>query len=218
MSGQIKIPMVSKAFYKDEELKLVQKKVDKILENYGALITAAAKLTNLPKELIIAFIFIESAGNPTIKSSAGAIGLMQLIPASASDMIYLENSKGRLSDAEKIVLRKTLGNRLDCILKMKYMGHKQSCNNNTGFSVTEKDLQNPEFNILVGSIFLGILIDQHTEGGVIRLDKVVYRYNKGYFAKPKDDTVSSIIATANEETKSYILKLVGKNGLLDLLT
>lgn len=218
MTGQIKIPMIGQAFYKTTELPLVQKKVDKILSDYGGIITAMANLTNLPKELIVAFIFIESAGNPNAKSHAGAIGLMQLKPESANDMIYLEHSKGRLSGGEKNILKKTLGNRLDCILKMKYLGHKLSCNNNKGVVVTEKDLLIPEFNILTGSIYLGILIDQHTEKGFIRLDKVVYRYNKGYFAKLKDEPVEKIIATANEETKGYILKLAGKNGLLDLIT
>ncbi|MCR6637464.1 MAG: transglycosylase SLT domain-containing protein [Sporocytophaga sp.] len=217
MAGQIKVPMIAQSFYKTTELPLVQKKVDKILSDYGGIISATASLTNLPKELIVSFIFIESAGNPNAKSHAGAIGLMQLKPESANDMIYLENSKGRLSAGEKNLLRKTLGTRLDCILKMKYLGHKLPCNNNKGVVVTEKDLFNPEFNILAGSIYLGILADQHSENGTIRLDKVVYRYNKGYYAKLKDDTVEKIVATANEETKGYILKLAGKNGLLDLI-
>lgn len=218
MAGQIKVPMITKAFYKLSELPLVKKKVDKIVNQYGQLISNASMLTNIPKELIVSFIFIESGGDPNAKSSAGAIGLMQVKPESANDMIFLENKKKRLSEAEKSVLRKTLGTRLDCILKMKYLGHKLPCNNNTGVVVTVKDLLNPEFNILVGCIYLGILIDQHTEGGQVRLDKIVYRYNKGYYSKLKDDTIDNIVAKANEETKNYILKLAGKNGLLDLIT
>ena len=38
-------------------------------------------------------IFIESKGEKNAISSAGAIGLMQLTPSSASDIIFLENKK-----------------------------------------------------------------------------------------------------------------------------
>jgi soluble lytic murein transglycosylase-like protein len=210
--------MVPEAFYKLSELPLIQKKLDAISQKYGTLIREASRLTNVPLELILSFAFIESGGDAMAVSKAGAVGIMQLQPQSATDMIHLEYSKERLSDEEKSVLRQTLKTRLDCIFKMKFMSHKLPCNNNTGAVVTKSDLFNPAFNILVGSIYLGILLDQHTEKGVVRLDKIVYRYNRGYFSKPKDYPIENIIASTNEETRGYILKLAGKNGLLDLIT
>lgn len=213
--------MVDSSFYKSTEKDLIKSKLNEIIQKYGTLIDSVSRLTNVPSKLIIAFIFIESGGKSDAISGAGAVGLMQLVPAATSDIIHLENKQGRLSDNEKTILRKYIGNRLDCILKMKYMGHELPCNDNTGVSISKQDLLNPEFNILCGAIFLGILIDDHTEKGVIRLDKVVLRYNKGFFSKPKGNTVSEVLADAKlkggKESESYILKLVGKNSVLDLI-
>lgn len=42
----------------------------------------------VPAERIYATIFIESAGRETVRSSAGALGLMQLLPSTAADLGY----------------------------------------------------------------------------------------------------------------------------------
>jgi soluble lytic murein transglycosylase-like protein len=50
---------------------------------YGTLIQAAAAKYNLQPEVLAALIHTESSGNPTIVSSAGAVGLGQLMPDTA---------------------------------------------------------------------------------------------------------------------------------------
>jgi hypothetical protein len=54
-----------------------------IADSYGTDILKATVGTNVSPALVLAVIGIESAGNPDAVSSAGAEGLMQLIPATA---------------------------------------------------------------------------------------------------------------------------------------
>ena len=54
-----------------------------VVENYGTEILKATIGTNVSPALVLAVIGIESAGNADAVSSAGAQGLMQLIPATA---------------------------------------------------------------------------------------------------------------------------------------
>lgn len=54
-----------------------------IAANHGAEILEATVGTNVSPALVLAVISIESAGNPDAVSHAGAVGLMQLIPATA---------------------------------------------------------------------------------------------------------------------------------------
>lgn len=204
------VPLYSMSFYTGANVAQVAAKLAQIKGQYGAVMQSVAQLTNLPETLIRGFSFIESAGVYNVVGGK-SIGLMQIDPVTAHGMIFLENKKGRLSEAEKAVLRKYLGGRLDLILKDKWMNQSQH--------VTSQDLYNPEFNLLVGAIYLGILVDEHTEGQVLRLDKIVSRYNRGYFAKSGLD--GDLITVYNRQpviTKNYILKLAGKDGVLDILT
>lgn len=204
------VPLYNLAFYKGAEVSQVSAKLNVIKQQYGNLISSISTLTNLPETLLRGFVFIESGGVATI-TGGKSIGLMQIDPVTAHGMIWLEHKKGRLSDAERNVLRKYLGVRLDALCKDKWMNQTQR--------VTAADLRNPEFNLLVGAIYLGILVDEHTEGSVLRLDKIVSRYNRGYFSK--SGLTGDAITVYNNQpsiTKSYILKLAGKDGVLDILT
>jgi soluble lytic murein transglycosylase-like protein len=55
-----------------------------LAETWGTEILKATIGTNVSPALVLAVIGIESAGNPEAVSSAGATGLMQLIPATAT--------------------------------------------------------------------------------------------------------------------------------------
>ena len=57
--------------------------MQEIAEDYGTAILTATIGTNVSPALVLAVIGIESAGKPNALSSAGAQGLMQLIPATA---------------------------------------------------------------------------------------------------------------------------------------
>jgi len=215
---EVPIPLTPRVFYSNVALPQNKAKLDQIGKKYYKEIKQAEDLTKVPGALILSVIFTESAGNPNALSYVGAAGLMQLKPQAANDTIFLENKQGRLTAAELAILKKYLGNRVNGPLKQKYLSHKIKENNFTGNVVTRADMMNPEFNILCGAMLLGILIDQHQEAGTLRLDKVLLRYGLGYFFKPGEGNVEQVldrVKTKSTEAYSYILKVAGKNGLLE---
>jgi soluble lytic murein transglycosylase-like protein len=215
---EVPIPMTPRVFYSNAALPQNKAKLDQIGKKYYKEIKQAEELTKVPGALILSVIFTESAGNPSVVSYVGAAGLMQLKPQAANDTIFLENKQGRLTAGELAVLKKYLGNRINGPLKQKYLSHKIKENNYTGNVVTRADMLNPEFNILCGAMLLGILIDQHQEAGLLRLDKVLLRYGMGYFYKPGEGTIEQVldrVKPKSSEGYAYILKVLGKNGLLE---
>lgn len=53
---------------------------------FAAEIASAAQKYKLPAQLIRAVMTVESGGNPLVLSNKGAVGLMQLLPATAKEM------------------------------------------------------------------------------------------------------------------------------------
>lgn len=196
-------------------------KMNQIYAKYRREIDQAVMLTNVPRELIQAIIFTESSGVPNLSvPPVSATGLMQITPGTADGMLFIEKNKSRLSQQELAVCQRTLGSRMNGIMQQKYLMHKIPANQNTGRTVTVSDLKNPEFNILVGAITLGLLIDEYTENGVVRLDKVHLRYNQGWFYKVAKGTPDIVLAQAKKRgTEAYnnLLKHLGVNGTLHCL-
>jgi soluble lytic murein transglycosylase-like protein len=221
-----KVPLTDKFFYPDASKSQVKAALDKIYATYKSAIDNSAALTNVPKDVITSFIFIESNGKVDAISSAGAIGIMQLMTTSASDILVMEKNKGRLSESEKAVLSTNLGKRFtEGIMKMRFLGDKKTVDGVTSATwITKADLLKPSLNILIGSIYLSLLIDESTRNGKVDLHKVVVRYNRGYFSDGRGskipESVNEALLTSSmpTESKNYILKFVGKNGTLDLLT
>lgn len=210
------LPKTQKQFYNDVAKDANKRKMEQILKTNFEHLKLAEKLTRVPAYLLVPIIFAESGGNPTAVSSAKAYGLMQFKTQSANDMIILEHNKKRLGEAEKNILRKYLGNRLDKIFKMKYLSHKAPGNNEITNFVTKEDLFNPEFAILIGAIKMGLLIDEHIErGNKLILEKSMLRYGRGYFYKPKGDNFEEVLASqsGNRENTNALLKYFGVNGL-----
>jgi hypothetical protein len=149
---------------------------------------------------------------------------MQITAETATGVIFFENKQGRLLPGEKAILQKYLSKgKLECIYSMQYFGHPVKCStitlkggNKVGQVIEKSDLLHPELNILIGAMLLGQLIDQHTENGVPRMDKVVVRFNAGYFYKPQGNTIEQTVALVPAESRNYIYKLLGQNGVLSL--
>lgn len=214
---KLPLPMTQRFFYSVTAMAQNRVRMREIAQRYAGEIRQAETLTRVPASIILAVIFTESAGVPSIVSSAGAVGLMQLKPQTGNDVIHLEHKAGRLTPGEISVLRRHLGARLEGPLRQKYLSHKIKENNFTGSVMTRTDLQRPELNILLGAMLLGILIDQSYEGTLLRLDRVMVRYNQGYFFKMPPGTVEQTldyVRGKRSEAYNYVLKVVGRNGLM----
>lgn len=216
--ANFKIPAIQDKFYPDTSVVLIKNKINNVIRaKYGKIINNISKITGLNPQIIESFIFIESAGDEKAKTPY-AYGLMQVGLATASDALVYEKSSGRLGAEEDALVKKYLGNRYS---KLNNLKKNQKSIGST--FVTPADLFNPEFNILLGSIIVKQLVDEFTENGNPRLDKVVVIYNTGRFSKPaklaikhKGDT-DSLLAKIPRGQGDYIRKLIGKNSLLDIL-
>lgn len=204
----IDVPAMEAAFYKSSELPLIKSKLALIDKAYGVYIKNSARISNVKEEIIKAFIWVESAGNPNVIGGQ-SVGLMQINPPTAQDVIKMELKKGRLNNEEKAIIKKYLGNNV----------------NFSNPTVTVSDLKKPEFNILIGTLYLGILIDEETttyaNRKICRLDYVITRYNQGYYKfrvglKPSGDVAE--VCSKVGITCGYIKKVLGVNGVLDILT
>lgn len=208
MDLKILVPQLSKEYNNYAEIHSV---MPGIKQNYAAIVRIVSAVVNLPAELIYNFIFIESRGQANVKGGQ-SIGLMQINPQTANYVIQYENISKALSASETALLRKQLGGRLDTLLKLKYTW--QTTNN----GVTEADLYIPEFNILIGALLISQLIEKTKDGNTMRLDRVIWKYNRGEFSKLPSGDINAVYAAAGNTTGPYILATLGKNGALDYLT
>lgn len=209
MDYQIKIPQLSDEYPNFAELKTV---MPQIKSKYGNIIRIISEVCNLPEAFIYNFIFIESRGQANVKNGK-SIGLMQINPDTANYVIVYENLSKSLIDAEKALLKKWLGTRFDLLMKQKFTWEPVSN------GVTEADLYNPEFNIMIGALLISQLVKKTKENGKIRLDRVIWKYNRGEFSKlPSGDILEVYNKAKGSPTATYILATLGKNGAMDYLT
>ena len=181
----LKIPATNLKFYESKQVPAIKNRVADVIESkYGNIIKNVSKITGLNEEIIKSFIFIESAGKENAETPY-AIGLMQVGLATASDGLVYEKSSGRLGKEEEEILKKYIGSKMNNLEKLK---KNQKSIGKTW--IGKKELFNPELNILIGSIVLKQLVDEFTEDGIPRLDKVAVIYNAGRFGKIGKKTIA----------------------------
>jgi soluble lytic murein transglycosylase-like protein len=182
---------------------------------YGKWFKYYAETSRVPAEVLFAFTMVESNGNPLAGgSSSPTQGLMQWNRNYASGTgdptftLTKEFKQGRLTQAEKD--------------KLASFGIKFDAQGNSR-KLTQADLQNPELNILIGSITLGQYIDKEwgkDAEGNIRMDRVISLYNWGPVGFKNNaiatKTLPQILVSIPSTTKAYIEKMLGKNGALDI--
>lgn len=209
MNLKITLPGLTSVLF--ENANEVQAVIQMINLKYGELIKQISNITNLDEYLIKGFAFVESRGDEKAVSGK-SIGIMQINPDTANTAIIRENLNKGLTDPEKAILRKYLGSRLDNLLKKKFTWDLPAD------GVNKNDLFNPELNILIASMYIKQLIFKTKEGNVIRLDKVIWKYNRGEFANIPSGNINKVYAASGSTTGKYIRSLLGKNGVLDQLT
>jgi hypothetical protein len=213
MATATSIPMTERYFYTPSQKTAIASKIAQINKNFGSLIEKTATDSNVPAWLITAMIFIESAGNPNADNGS-YIGLGQLGFQGLQDTIIAENNAKKINSAERKAIEKGIGiTRTKTLLGYKYQGQK--------YVINKADLFSPEFNIAGMGIFLSRLIDQCTVAGVVRYDQIVIGYNTGQNAKIRKQILNlptdQIIQIANKESANYVTKLVGRNGIAEII-
>ena len=167
VGGGIRVPLVAKSFYPDSLVAANRSRTDAIYRNYGMLIDRYARLCGIRPIVLTAFVFIESAGNARARSGA-ALGLMQVDVPSATTAIYMARRSGLLTSELRAELVRVIGTgRMNLIDRMRNQSLLR------GSTLTPTELLRPETNLLMGAILLMVLIQRHTENGLIRFDKVV---------------------------------------------
>jgi len=221
---RIEAPSLDRAFYQDHQIAANRVAIERIKGQYYNEIITAAAVTSLPVNLIAAFIFVESSGKNVVRSSGNSpTGLMQIAPSTATIVIMNEFKGGRMNSGKKQLLENLLGKaKVACIAQHKWQNHKIKCSP-TGVVITARDLSKPAVNVAIGALYLAWLIDQHTEAGTVRLDKVIVRYNAGHNYKPPvggtaNEMFNFALQKGGKESGNYITKLVGRNGLIEMLT
>lgn len=213
MAIKLKIPAIkNKIAYDKSEVPLVAEKLKGISSKYSEFIRNASIYNKIPKEIITSFIFIESGGDANAVSSSNAIGLMQVSPITANDVVRRELRDKKLTKAELSIIKKYLGKDKTIQLLRSPMG-------DTAEIIQKQHLFNPELNIMLGTAYLGQIFDKLKMWDSIRLDKAIVLYNRGFYtstSKLKGD-YDTLLNSQPAETKAYIIKLVAKQGTLDIL-
>jgi len=197
---------------------------------FGGFFQQAAKTSNIPVEMLVAFATVESNLNPNAQAgvSMGAgqtpstTGLMQWDRRDgyANEVLTNEFKTGRMSEAEKAILKRK--------------GVKWDAKGN--FSpITQAQQLDPELNILIGSIWIGQLADSIFHGekestlwggkdGVTHLDRIIIVYNTGGGGEDGKkarfgnlDTLQ-LANKVNSTSRAYIKKAMGVDGALDIIT
>jgi hypothetical protein len=202
------IPTTNKAFYQAHQVEANRRAAISLKSRFGRYMEQAAVASNVPLWFLRSVVMVENLSGNNLAASGGTIGLAQLLPAAAQDVIVQENKAKKLSTAEKIILRRRLGSKLDSILEKQSLGGT--------LYITAADLTDPELNLQIAAIYISRLIDECTIGGYVRYEQVIVGYNLGYFSKVrsqiKNMTIDAVIAAVRPTTAAYITKILGVNG------
>lgn len=210
--GGTTIPMTAQAALTAAEVRaLVTDSLPRLKARYGDIVTQTSRNSDVPEWLLYAKMLVENAQGDPNAENGDAWGLLQIKPLSAHEHVLIAQRKGILSDAEKAVLERKLGAaKLRRILtsseKLKL--------------ITARDLTDPEINLTVGGIFVSVYLDEAREGTGYRWDKLVMRYNQGYYFADRGRALvgnTDQLLSRYPRVKEYALRYVGRNGVAGAL-
>lgn len=211
---KVLLPSTKQSFYTKPQADAFLERFADLRSRFGAMVDHVAGLCYIPTWAMYAKMLLENAGgNATAISSSGAIGLMQIKPLSATDMITLERRARRLTKEEDAELKRLLPAKFTSLANSQ-MGNQ---------IITSGDLKRPEVNLLIGALHMSTLIAEHTVNDLVRMDLVGLRYNQGYYYRRSalssfTGNTDELLATLSGEARDYVLKLCGLNGMLDIVT
>jgi len=195
--------------------------VQKINATYGNTITTWADVFLIPKGVIVGFIATESGGKMLPPNQYQATGLMQVTPNAIFDCARKWSAEVKTPLPESA--RKLLVSKIPTFFTTK------SVSSISGAIL--RNLQNDSnFNIMSGTLILRWLIERFTDdSGVSQgLNKAMVGYNAGAYRvvlgadkigreTPVDSTFLATNRSVPLESRSYLYKMLGKDGFLELI-
>lgn len=198
--------------------------------NLSAVFKNAADTSNIDKNILVGVSYtLTGLGQFMGQSTSNSRGLMLWNRLFAPAFLQTEFVLGRLSEEEKSILKKN-----------NFKINKRGLNR----PITVNDQLNNEFNVMVGSIILGQLIDNIYKGkkdvfswnqtnGILRLDRIfaMYLATVWYESEYTVPTTIDLIRKDNSKTALEFIKtgkannafwvnrvqnLIGKGGYLEI--
>lgn len=160
---------------------------------YETYVEKYSEKNNLDKYLVYAVIKVESNFKPEATSSAGAIGLMQLMEETAVERLNMISSSEKSSNENNLL-------------------NAASINEETDSSEPDNnDLYDPETNIKIGTSYLAYLIELY-DGNIV-LALTAYNAGLGNVEKWIKDGIikadgSDIENIPYKETENYVRKIL----------
>ncbi len=188
----------------------------KVETDFGKFIDKWAKVFDIDRGIIIAFICTESGGVNAKPNSAKATGLMQVTPNTVYEIVtkWSRNVKVPFSTATKTLLNQAVST----ASKWNQNRVPTSAETTQILSALEKNI---EFNIMIGTATIRWMLEGLKENEKTSLAKVMIAYNAGYYGartKLKGKTTAQIVVdkSFSLESRAYVLKMVGVKGFMDL--
>lgn len=208
--------------YSDESTKKGNiEMVRNINAQYGTIIKTWSDTFKIPVGVIVGFIATESGGKMLPPNKYEATGLMQVTP----DAIF--DCARKWSAEVKIALPTSASNLLTSkipnFFKVRSVGTIKS-------SILSNLQRDANFNIMSGTLILRWLLERFTDDSGVSesLNKAMVGYNAGAYRvvlgadkksreTPVDSTSLSINRAVPVESRSYLKKMLGKDGFLELI-
>lgn len=229
---EITVPQVRQTFQnfstpskKASNIKLIQE----INKNYGSICDRWGDLFEIDKEVLIAFIATESAGNKDAISFVGCcFGLMQVSPASVFEVA------NKFKRGTGVDLPQEVTNELRKIPNL--LGARTFSTATSG--AIRRKLFDANFNIMCGTMILRWLLERFSTFLTgAQLNKAIVGYNAGAYVgginisstqpiKTPIDTTSLVSSgyllegkrrSIPSETRNYLVKMLGVDGFLSLI-
>jgi len=202
-------------FSKSNSIMLNSKMIEDIEKKYKKNITRWQDEFKIDAGIINSFICIESGGKNAPRNSAGAIGLMQVTAPTVYEVLTKWNVNVKVPLSEKT--KSFFNNKVS--LFSKWSANKAM--STAERTQIESALLDPEFNIAVGTATVRWLFEWYAKNGSAELFKVIVSYNAGFYGtrnKVKDMSIENVLAEKafRKETQSYVMKMLGVKGFLDL--
>jgi len=197
----------------------------KILSSYSGSITKYGQALDIPDGVIISFIASESGGTPVqITNPSGAAkydvwGIMAISPAAFYDAVTKWGNHVKTEPIPDVIKQK-INEKIPGLLKTPSSFPKDQIRN-----ILKSD---QDFNTMAGCMVLRWLFERFSVLGVTLFNKAIVSYNAGLYQSflvqnkttpnltPVDTAVLIKDTKVPLESRSYLLKVLGKDGFMDL--